>query len=490
MEHRHQLSPAAVSMLAIGGTIGTGLFFSVSELLVKGPLITLMSMFYVALIVVSVLQTAGDLAAAFPKTGLICKFQYMFLGRAAGLANSLVYWISWGLTFALELSLIVSIVRFWWPEFGSQYLSWIVFSVYLCLTAFNLLPVDIYGRIEYWMSLIKVVAILGWIWVVAVSLITQRKVFSTWESDWPRMFLGNPRSGPHFVVDLINSLVFLSFLFQSVESVAISSRDLEKPQKHMKGVIRVVFFRIVVFYIVSVVLLSLAVPYLDSKLQDPQLKDLMSSPFLIALQNVGFQENIFLLSSFNFVILSAILSAANSNVYFGSRYLQTLAETEAGDGPWSIFANANSYGVPVPAVFATAAFGAVSLLLKYQSIAIIFNFLLSCCALAGMLMWCLLSLLYVRYSYALEQAGLPWNKVKRVGAIWALSSTAVILAGAGFLCYYLFNLGQLLASYMTLFMFGALYLWCGGGYIPSKEIDLSECSLLNGDDSCYRSTVA
>lgn len=470
MHEQHRLSPAAVSMLAVGGTIGTGLFFSISGLLTKGPLTTLVSMGYIALIVVSVLQSAGDLAAAYPETGLICRFQYIFLGRAAGLANSLVYWISWGLTFALELSLVVSIIKFWAPDFGARYQTTIVLLVYICLTAFNLLPVDIYGQIEYWMALIKVVAIVGWILVILASLLLQRRVFSTWTDDWPKSFTGDLSYKPRFFIDFINSLIFLSFLFQSVESVAISSRDLENPQKHMRSVMRIVFFRIVVFYIVSVVLLSLTIPFEDRKLQDPQLKDLMSSPFLIALENLGFKNNKNFLSAFNFVILSAILSAANSNIYFGSRYLQTLAETEANLELWSYFAKTNHNNTPVRAVLATAAFGAPALFLRYQSINIIFNFLLTCCALAGILMWCLLSFLYIRYSYVLEVQGLSWSLNRRIGAIWAMSSIIAILASAGLQCYYEYSISQLIASYMTAFIFLSLYVWFGGGYVPLKDI--------------------
>ncbi|WPK24187.1 hypothetical protein PUMCH_001451 [Australozyma saopauloensis] len=469
----HHLSPLAVSMLAIGGTIGTGLFFSVSTLLARGPLTTLASMLYVALIVVVVLQTAGELAAKFPETGLICRFQYMFLGRAAGLANSIVYWISWGLTFALELSLVVSIVRFWFPHSDSQNLT-IVFVVWATLTAFNLLPVDIYGQIEYWMALVKVLAILVWIVVVMVSLVAQNRFFSVWTDHWPQSFIGGQTSGTRFVVDLVNSLVFLSFLFQSVESVAISMRDIDNPRKLVRQIMRVVFVRIVVFYLVSVFLLSLSIPYLDPKLKLPELQNLLSSPFLIALQNLGYQENWDLLSLFNFVILTAILLAANSNVYFGSRYLQSMVETEANTTRFAFLARTNSKNVPVAAVLSTAAFGAVALLLKFHSISVVFNFLLTCCALAGMLMWCLLSILYVRYSYALEKQCLPWNRYRRYGAMWALASMIVILGCCGLETFYLFSVLSLVGAYMTVAVFLVAYACLGGGYVPLEEIDLGE----------------
>lgn len=472
MSNQHRLSSVAVSMLAIGGTIGTGLFFSVSVLLTKGPLITLLSMSYVAVIVVSVLQTAGELAANFPETGLICRFQFMFLGPLAGLANSIVYWVSWGLTFALEQSLVVSILRFWAPEFGVAHESLIILTVWASLTIFNLLPVEIYGQIEYWMSLVKVVAILAWIVVVLATLIWQHRVFSIWTSNWPASFLGSPSSVLRFVVDLMSSLVFLSFLFQSVESVAISTREIENPRVLIPKVINILFFRILLFYLVSVLLLSLSILYQDERLADPTLSNLLSSPFLIALQNLGLGNERWLLFLFNFVILSAILLAANSNIYFGSRYLQTLVETEGPQGKWAIFARVNNNSVPVNAILATAAFGAVSFLLKFHSIAVVFNFLLTCCALAGMLMWLLLSLSYVRYSIALENNGLLWLRWRRYMAIWATASMVVILGCCGLEVFYSFTWMSFICSYMTVILFLGLYIAFGGGYIPIESVDL------------------
>lgn len=459
-------------MLAIGGTIGTGLFFSVSELLTRGPLITLVSMSYVAVIVVSVLQTVGELAAKFPETGLICRFQYMFLGRLAGLANSLVYWVSWGLTFALEQSLVVSILRYWAPDFGAKYQSLIILVVWVSLTIFNLLPVELYGEIEYWMSLVKVVAIVVWIIVVLASLIWQKRVFSTWTGNWPSSFLGSPTSATSFFVDLMSSLVFLSFLFQSVESVAISSRDIDDPRVLLPKIMNIVFIRILVFYLVCVLLLSLTIPYLDQRLADPKLSNLLSSPFLISLQNLGLQNESWLLSLFNFVILSAILLAANSNIYFGSRYLQTLVETDRVQDRWSFLARVNENNVPVNAILATASFGAVSFLLKFHSIAVVFNFLLTCCALAGMLMWLLLSISYVRYSIALEFNGLFWLRWRRHMALWAAGSMVVILSCCGLDTFYSFTWMSFIGSYMTAVLFLGLYVAFGSGYVPVESIDL------------------
>lgn len=482
-KNAHHLSPATVSMLAIGGTIGTGLFFSVTNIIRFGPFVALAAMCYIAFIVVLILEITGELAVYLPENGLICKFQFMFLSRLVGLANNLIYWISWCLTYALELSLIVTICRFWDDYWVEKYQTLLVLSVWLLLTAFNLLPVDVYGKIEFWISLIKVVAILAWIVVVLVALVAEKHYLHVWTADWPASFFGPFLSAPNYVVNFVNCLIFSSFVFQSVESVAITTGDVAEPEVTIPKVIRIVFVRIVVFYMVSVLLLTLLVSYADLK---PPSDDLLSSPFLISLLNCGFQSKALLLG-FNFVILSAIVSAANSNVYFGSRCLESISESHGGQR-WSFLSATNKDNVPVSAVLLTSAFGLVALLLRFQSIGVVFNLLLTCCALAGMLMWCLLCFSHIRFYQALETHGVSkdalmfrskWNLL--FWAWFAAVNLVVVLACNGVTNYWDFSWLAFCGSYMTpalfLGMWGYFELTGKRGLIPLEMIPVWEGNL-------------
>lgn len=482
----HHLTLASVLMLAIGGTIGTGLFFSVSSVLQNGPFATLVAMFYILFLVNLVLEMTAELAVFMPGNGLICKFHFVFLSVPLGLANNLIYWASWGFTLALELSILASTCLYWNAEFVSNHQGMIIFSIWLLLTIFNLLPVDTYGEIEFWIALVKVVAIMGWIVYVFGSLAWSGAFLKTYTADLPSSFLGNLDSISAYTVRFINSLVFVSFIFQSVESIAITTGDMEKPQETVPEVTRLIFVRIVVFYLLSVALLTMTISFNDERLiggSGSAKEKLLSSPFLISLINCGLSENGIMLSTFNFVIFTAILSAANSNIYFGSRCLQAVCEEYLRSPLARVFSKSNAVGVPVASVLVTSVLGLTSLLLRYQSIATVFSFLLTCCASAGMLMWCLVGFSYARFSSTLAFYGVDrsrllyasrWNLPK--WAPFVSVNIALILMCNGLSCYWDFSYLTLLGAYSTPAVFLALWAMfevkSGHGFHKLQDINI------------------
>lgn len=476
----HHLSPLAASMLAIGGTIGTGLFFSVASIILFGPFIALVLMFYIAFLVVIILHITAVLAVFLPENGLICKFQFLFLGPLIGLANNLIYWISWCLTYGLELSIIVSICRYWNHQWVDDHQTLLILLVWVTLTACNLLPVDVYGKIEFWIALIKVTAIVAWIAIVVVCMAAKGDIFGVWTKDLPSSFFGADVSWENYLVNFASCLIFSSFIFQLVESVAITTGDVVLPHVTIPKVTRMVFVRIVVFYLVAVLLLTLLVPFGDENLRAPSSEKLLSSPFLLALLNCGFHNNGILCLTFNFIILSAIVSAANSNIYFGSRCVEAIAESEAGTSWVRHLATTNADNVPANAVVVTSAFGLVALALKYQSITVMFNFLLTCCALAGMLMWCLLCFSYIRFSQAMKVQKIPLSRLKYnsnwnldLWAWFALVNLVAILLCNGLTNYWDFSWLKLLGSYMTPVVFLGLwgyFEYNGKGLIVGLEL--------------------
>lgn len=481
----HHLLALAVSMLAVGGTIGTGLFFLISSILQHGPLAALAGIFYVAFLVVIVLEVSAEMAVFLPKNGSICISQFVFLGPAVGLANNLIYWASWCLTFALELSILVSLCRFWNESWTNDHQSMVVVITWTILTVFNLLPVDIYGEIEFWIAVVKVVALLLWIVFVSLVLVILGQGISGWTSRWPESFTGDLELLPNSAVTFLGCLIYASFVFQSVESVAITAGDVLTPEKTMPRVVRVVFVRIVVFYLATVVLLTLSVPFDDPRLPGSLSSNLLSSPFLIALLQLGYGELSWLLNTANAIIFSAILSAANLNVYFGSRCLAAIAEDHGRKSSFSFLATTNREGVPVAAVLVTSLFGLVALFLRYKSIAVIFEFLLTACASAGMLMWCLLCFSHVNFIRAFEKQGMSRNVLKlqsswnlRLWLPFAAWNFVGILMLNGLTTYWDFSWLRFWGSYMTptafLLCWGTLR-FCGFGGLPDLElVDLSE----------------
>lgn len=442
----HKLAPNASAMLAVGGTIGTGLFFSVAAILRLGPVIALASVGYIAFLVILVLNVAAEMAVFWPRNGSVCVFLCAFLSPALGWANSIVYWLSWGLTYALELSILASMAKCG---------AWGIVGLWTAMLVLNLLPVDWFGAVELYISMVKVVAILAWIVLAFARLLQRGAVYTHWSVE----------PSVESALALGSGLVFASFLFQSVELVAISAGDVEEPEKSIPQVVRLLLWRIVVFYLVSVLLLALSVDPHDPLLVGASASDILSLPFVIALANLGFADGAVARVA-QAVLFSAILSAANSNIYFGSRCLEAMST--------GYFGRCNRHGVPVPAVVATALFGLVALLVRFHSIATLFTFLLSCCASAGMLMWCLLCYAHAGFRRHVRAKGLELKFTSRWNlgfwAPFAAGNFTVILAASGLPVFWRFTWLGLCGAYLTQFLFLGLWLVARAGTQPFTTV--------------------
>lgn len=414
----HVLTPLLLLMLAIGGTIGTGLFYSVGEIVREGPLISVISVAYVSALVVAVLKITADLASEIPPGGSLCSLMDKFLPYPLALANNSIYCLSWGFTYALELSILAEICRNWCPGFVAAHELALLLAFCGCFTGLNLLPVDVFGHVELWLALVKVVAIVTWIAVVACLLTVKGRYVG------PTAEIGNVGSA---AVRLINAVVYCLFLFQLVELVAISLADVRDPKSTMPQAVRLMVVRIVLFYVVCVILLVLAV--------SPAQIVSGESPFLVALANLGLASNA-VVHGFSLVIFSAIVLAANSNVYFGSRCLVEITSKTR----LSFFARKNASNVPVPAVCFVLALGLFSLLLRYSSIRAVFSFLLTCCASAGLLMWGSLCVCYMQY----------WpSRGGRLLALFAAANIAAVVLLNGLTVYWDFSWSRVAGLYMT-----------------------------------------
>lgn len=375
---------------------------------------------YIAGLSVVVVLVTSRLASKYPVNGSLCHFQLMFLSPAIGWSNNLIYWMSWLLTLALELSILVQLLDFW----GLASLPLLtIFAIWGCLTVVNLLPVNVFGRVEYGISLIKVTFIILWMGVIAAAVLGANPAhkpigFTIWFAQLPQLLIGLA-SPTNAGLNLWSSLVSASFTFQSIELIALTAGELKDPRA-MGQITRLVFFRIMVFYLASIFFLTLVIPFNDPALSTTD-DTLLLSPFIVALSNCHY-NSAGLTSLFNFIIFTALLSAANSNIYFGLRCLLAMAE----ESQLTLLSETSSQGVPYVAVLCTAAFGLVALTLRVELIHTVFNSLLACCASAGLLMWCLLCFSYVRF----EKAQGVKTKL-RTAAKFAGVNIAVIILTSG-----------------------------------------------------------
>ena len=449
-----------VSMIALGGTIGTGLFIGTGSAIGSaGPAGSFISYCFFATVVYSLANSIGEMATYIPITGSFTVFCSRFVSPALGASIGWLYWFSWAITFAIELSIVGQVIEFW--TFAVPIGAWIAIF-FVIFTALNFLPVKFYGEIEFWAASIKVIAVVGWL-IYALCMIcgagqTGPVGFRYWKNPGafgPGILVSNPNGGKF--LGWLSSLVNAAFTFQGTELVGITAGESDNPRKTVPRAINRVFFRIVIFYILAILFLGMLVPYNDPLLSSSE-SYAASSPFIIAIINSGTK---FLPSIFNAVILTTIISAGNSNVYIGSRLLYALAL--GGVAP-KFFLKTTRSGVPWTGVVSTCALGLLAFMVLSQGSNTVFNWLVTISTVAGLLTWASISYSHIRFMKALEYNGisrdsLPFKAKLGAGYAWyALICNVVVVFIQGFTCFWDFSAESFLTNYISVFLFVALYL--------------------------------
>lgn len=454
------LTSLHTSMISLGGIIGTGLFIGVRITLLNGPIISLMSYLYISLICFYIIQAVGEMSCYMPLNGSLCQFQFIYISNPIGVMNSFIYWISWSITLALELSLIYNMLKYWqWSWIDNIGETWMIFIIWLILTICNLFPVNNYGNIEFIITIFKIFFMMGWIGISISLVLNNGTEFKYWNKDliWGIDYIKvteNPVGSK--LINILSSLISSCFTFQSIESVAICSGEIIDVHKNLPRAIKYVVLRIVVFYILTLFLLTLMIPCNDPRLVSRGTDDVFASPFLIGLINMGMSSSSFLLGFFNFIILISMVSAANSNIYFGSRCL--LSMVEEGYFP-VVFGETTKNGVPFNAILLTSSIGLISLLSKFKSIDIFYKLLINLSSTSGLIMWLFILISYLQFRRALAfnsivYETLAYTAVHRFPMIKlsyiTIVSIVTIIIGNGIVNIWEFSWDLFISCYLTL----------------------------------------
>lgn len=456
---QRQLKQRHVSMIALGGTIGTGLFIGTATPISQaGPVGSLISYIFMATVVYSLANSIGEMATYIPITGSFTVFCSRFVSPALGASIGWLYWFSWAITFAIELSVIGQVIEFW--TFAVPIAAWIG-MFFVIFTILNFAPVKYYGEIEFWAASVKVIAIVGWL-IYALCMVCGAGVtgpvgFRYWRHPGPMgpgILSSNINTGKF--LGWLSSLVNAAFTYQGTELVGITAGESANPRKTVPRAINRVFFRILIFYILSIFFMGLLVPYNDPLLSGGSSYS-SSSPFIIAIINSGTPV---LPHIFNAVILTTILSAGNSNVYIGSRLLYALAL--GGVAP-KIFLRTTKGGVPYVGVGATALIGLLAFMVVSNGATTVFNWLVNISTVAGLLAWAAISYSHIRFMQALKYNGisresLPFKAKLGAGYVWyAFVCNVIVTLIQGFTSFWNFNASDFLTAYISVFIF--VFLW-------------------------------
>ena len=448
-----------LQLIHTGGTIGTGLFIGSGGALSKsGPVGALISYIFVGSLVYSVMQSLGEMATYIPVSGAFTAYATRFVDPSLGFAMGWIYWFSWAITFALELTATGIIIQYWNDKLN---LAIFISIFWVVISAINFLPVSFYGEFEFWFSSVKVMTVLGFlIFASAIDLGAGqhgRLGFQYWKNPGafaPYLITNNDALAKF--VGFWAVLIQAGFSYQGTELVGIAAAETENPRKNVPAAIRKTFFRILFFFVFTIFYIGLLIPYDNGDLLSSK-EDATASPFVIAAKLAGVQV---LPGLINAVLLFVVLSAANSNVYSGSRILVGLAND--GSAP-KILKRTSKGGVPYAAVIVTAAFGALAYLNLSSGGGQVFEWFLNIIGVAGFITWACISICHIMFMRALAARGihrntLPYKAMGGAASAWyGFGFNVLIILTQGFTAFIPWSTQEFFVAYVSLILFAVLY---------------------------------
>jgi lysine-specific permease len=358
-------------------------------------------------------------------------------------------------------------MHFWFPHSPNFIWSGLFLSIFV---GFNALSARGFGEAEFWFSCIKVTTIVVFILAgagMALGLMNYESVgFKNWT-------VGDaPFHGGWLAV--FGAFMVAGFSFQGTELIGVAAGESHEPQKTIPKAVKQVFWRILLFFMLSIFVISLLIPYTSASLAS---SDVEVSPFTLVFKHIGIT---FAASLMNAVILTAILSAGNSGMYASTRMLWYLAKR--GHVP-AIFAKVNKRGVPMYALLATTAVAALAFLSSLFGNGTVYFWLLNASSLSGFIAWLGIAISHYRFRKAYVHQGRDLKELPYVAKgypyapLLAFGLCLIIIAGQN---YQVFMAGEvswygMIVSYIGLPVFVAL--WLGYKWIKkTKVVKLADCN--------------
>jgi len=366
MELQKNLLPRHIRFMALGGAIGTGIFKGTSETVsIAGPAV-IFSYLFAGLLLLVVMSAIAEMAIAFP--GLNMKG---FIRKAFGTRVSFVigwlYCFMWLVVCVIEVIAAGSFLQYWFPSMSLWSLS---FISAIFIVAVNFMNVKRYGEIEFWFAGIKITMIVLFIALGAGILFG---IIPSDHSGYVQNYVQHRGFFPHGWSGVFSALLIVIFSYGGSELIGLTLTETKDAEKVIPKVIKGVIWRIVLFYTLPILIICGLIPWNEIGNQE--------SPFVQVLSTVGFQGSAHIM---NFVLITAVLSAANSGIYGCTRMMYSLA-TE-GEAP-KVFAKISKNGVPVYTVIVSAIILIGGTFVAYFSPDRVFGYLMAIPGFTVSLVW-------------------------------------------------------------------------------------------------------
>lgn len=397
---RRELTTRQLTMIGIGGAIGTGLFlgstFAVSQ---AGPAVVI-AYILCGLVALVIAWALAEMVVVHPTAGAFGSIAHAYLGAGSGFVLRWTYWAMQAIAIGGEMIAAGIYVRFWWPELP-LWVPVLVFS--LVVLAVNSFAVKAFGETEYWLAMIKVSAICVFVLLGAVLI-----VFG---------LPGRPATGaenlyaeggflPSGLPGLGLAMVFVLFSYIGTEVVSVTAAESENPTRDVPRAARAMVLRLALFYILAVLVMVTVVPWTVTA----QGGDLTASPFVTVFASAGIPAAAAVM---NFVVLTAALSSANTNLYLTTRMLHSLAQHKLAPA-WT--GRLSSAGVPRAALLLSAVGMLVAIVLSWDQESGAYLALFGISIFAALVVWILILVTHTAFRIRRRRLGLPDSPVRLWGA--------------------------------------------------------------------------
>ncbi|KAI9271489.1 amino acid permease/ SLC12A domain-containing protein [Phascolomyces articulosus] len=413
-----------VQMIAFGGTIGTGLFLnSGGNIAEAGPAGAFIAYCVVGFMVYCIMTCLGEMATFMPVSGSFNHYATRFVDPALGFALGWNYWFS-SVTIATELAAAATIINWWSPVMPDP--AWSTIFMVLILMV-NLVGVRLYGEMEYWFALIKILVVI--MFIIVCILVSTGAVGNLGAIGFK--YWNDPGAwGSDGAVGTVSVLLSAGFSFQGTEVVGVTAGEAKNPTKTIPRAIRNTFYRIVFFYICTIFLIGLCIPYNDARLSAGD--DSTTASFTLVFELAGINGGAHFV---NTIILLSVLSAANSSLYTTARTLLGLARD--GNAP-AFLGKVNRYGSPWAAVCFSSITGFACVFASIYSASAAFVWFLSITAVSGFISWWGIAFVHLRFRRAYVHQGrslddLPFRCFAYpYSGLFACTLTILIILGQGY----------------------------------------------------------
>ncbi|KAI9893925.1 MAG: hypothetical protein M1814_005478 [Vezdaea aestivalis] len=456
-----------VQFIALGGTIGTGLFLGIGSAFVKaGPLSVLLGYTFTGIGVFAMMQCLGEMSTWLPLPGAIPQFCARYVDPAMGFAVGWNNWYACCITLCAEISAAAIVIGYWDHEITPA--AWITLLIVL-VVALNIFAVSIYGEAEFIFASIKILTIIGLLIMALVIDLgggpkKDRLGFRYWKNPGAmKQYKATGDTGRF--LGLFSVLINAAFSYGGVEMVAVAAGEAENPRRNIPKAVRRVFWRILFFYVLGSLALGVIVSSDDKGLLNASQKgahDAAASPWVIAIQRA---EIPVLNHIINAVILTSASSSANAFLFTGSRYLFALAQNHQAP---KIFLKCTRTGVPIYAVSITAAMSGLTYLSVSSGSSSAFEWFQNLTTVAGLFTWTSVCVAYLRFHAAMKAQGVDRNTLvfksfwQPYTAWFALVFFGIVIVFNGFAVFIhgSWNTQKFIVAYANILIyFGLFFAW-------------------------------